>query len=57
MKKEIAKVTVSEPYQKYQTIVSYSSMRKITTFEWLILELLASYEKTNFSNFKTSSFI
>ena len=49
MKKEIAKVIVSEPYQKYQTIVSYSSMRKITTFEWLILELLASYEKTNFS--------
>ena len=49
MKKEIAKVIVSEPYQKYQTIVSYSSMRKITTFEWIILELLASYEKTNFS--------
>lgn len=49
MKKEIAKVIVSEPYQKYQTIVSYSSMRKITTFEWLILELLSSYEKTNFS--------
>jgi hypothetical protein len=49
MKKEIAKVTISEPYQKYQTIVSYSSIRKITTFEWLILELLASYEKTNFS--------
>lgn len=49
MKKEIAKVIVSEPYKKYQTIVSYSSMRKITTFEWLILELLASYEKTNFS--------
>ena len=49
MKKEIAKVIVSEPYQKYQTIVSYSSMRKITAFEWLILELLASYEKTNFS--------
>ena len=49
MKKEIAKVTISEPYQKYQTIVSYSSMRKITTFEWLILELITSYEKTNFS--------
>lgn len=49
MKKEIAKVTISEPYQKYQTIVSCSSIRKITTFEWLILELLASYEKTNFS--------
>ena len=55
MKKEIAKVTVSEPYQKYQTIVSYSSMRKITTFEWLILELLASYEKTNFSILKLAA--
>ncbi|WP_170018539.1 hypothetical protein [Campylobacter sp. RM16190] len=49
MKKEIAKVTISEPYLKYQTVVSHFSIRKITTFEWLLLELLANYEKTNFS--------
>ncbi|WP_314701734.1 hypothetical protein [Campylobacter rectus] len=55
MKKEIAKVKVSEPYQKYQTIVSYSSMRKITAFEWLILELLASYEKINFPILKLAA--
>lgn len=55
MKKEIAKITVSEPYQKYQTIVSYSSIRKITTFEWLILELITSHEKTNFSILKLTA--
>ncbi|WP_086289183.1 hypothetical protein [Campylobacter devanensis] len=46
MEKKISKITISKPYKKIQTIISYSSMRKITIVEWLVLKTIKDLEKS-----------
>lgn len=45
MEKKISKITISKPYKKIHTIISYSSMRKITILEWLVLKTIKDLKK------------